>query len=291
VITPDGVAIGTLCVFDLEPRTIDAHQRAALQTLADRIVDVLELDRRSRQLAATLERMHRVQRELERSNQQLAAFAGQVSHDLRNPLTAVGMALNLLREELDDLDGTQPGGQATWLASRALSATNRMKELVDELLDYARVGGDLRRTDVALDQVVADVLADLSAPLAGARVEVGELPVVHADRTQVRALLQNLVANAAKFVHPGDQPAIEVSATRLDGGWRVEVADRGIGVAATERDRVFEPLARVDSAIEGSGIGLATCKRIVEAHGGAIGMEGREGGGTVVWFELPDPPA
>lgn len=290
LITPEGIAIGTLCVFDTEPRELDQHQRLSLQTLADRIVDVLELDRRTRQLTATLERMHRVQHELERSNQQLAAFAGQVSHDLRNPLTAVGMALSLLREELDDLASgeTDTLGQASWLATRAISATDRMRELVDGLLDFARIGGDLRRTEVDLQRVVADVVADLEAPLASADVSVGELPTVSGDRTQLRALLQNLVANAAKFVPEGATPVVEVRARRLDGGWRVEVADRGIGVAEVDRDRVFEPLTRVDTRVEGSGIGLATCKRVVEAHGGQIGLVPREGGGTVVWFELPD---
>lgn len=292
LVTPEGVAIGTLCVFDTEPRVLDDHQLLSLQTLADRIVDVLELDRRTRQLTATLARMQRVQRELERSNEELAAFAGQVSHDLRNPLTAVGMALALLREELEEAGPENDAvGQASWLATRALSATNRMRELVDELLDYARIGGDLRRTEVALGEVVAEVLADLEGPLAHAEVSVGALPTLHADRTQLRALLQNLVANAAKFVPEGATPVVDVSATRLDGRWRVEVADRGIGVAEADAERVFEPLTRVDTRVEGSGIGLATCKRVVNAHGGEIGLQPRDGGGTVVWFELPDGSA
>nr|WP_281363353.1 HAMP domain-containing sensor histidine kinase [Nocardioides perillae] len=236
--------------------------------------------------------MRRVQRELERSNEELAAFAGQVSHDLRNPLTAVGMALALLREELEEAGPENDAvGQASWLATRALSATNRMRELVDELLDYARIGGDLRRTEVDLGEVVAEVLADLEGPLAHAEVSVGALPTLHADRTQLRALLQNLVANAAKFVPEGATPVVDVSATRLDGRWRVEVADRGIGVAEADAERVFEPLTRVDTRVEGSGIGLATCKRVVNAHGGEIGLQPRDGGGTVVWFELPDGSA
>ncbi len=283
--TPQGVPIGTLCVFDVRPRTLSAQQRHALVSLADRVVDLLELELRSRELDASVADLKRTQEALQLSNEQLTAFAGQVSHDLSNPLMTIGMALQML----DLGERTDPASGA--LLTRALSGVRRMQLLIDDLLAFARLGGELVRVRVDLQQVVADVRDDLAVALAEATVEVGTLPVVTGDPVQLRAVLQNLVANAAKFTLPGQPPHLVVGArrtgSRRDDPWRVEVCDSGPGVPVEERHRVFEPLARVDTSVEGSGIGLATCRRIVEAHGGSIGLEESPTGGTCAWFELP----
>jgi signal transduction histidine kinase len=267
--TPEDVVIGTLCVFDEIPRTLSDEQEHALVGLADRVVDLLELELRTR--------------ELERSNEQLAAFAGQVSHDLRNPLTAVTMSLNMMGDEIaeDDAD-------LTFLVQRAIGGAGRMQSLIDDLLKFARVGGELQRGPVDLAVVFKDVQEDLATALAGATVAVGDLPTVSGDPVQLRAVLQNLVANAAKFVRPGQPAHIEVDATRTGDRWRIEVCDRGPGIPADQQERVFQPLARIDEDVEGSGIGLTTCRRIVEAHGGRIGLTDAAYGGTCAWFELPD---
>ena len=268
LVTPEGVVIGSLCVFDEEPRTITPEQEHALAALADRVVDLLELELRTR--------------ELKRSNEQLAAFAGQVSHDLRNPLTAVTLSLKMIGEELDaDPDDLE------FLVHRAIGGAERMQSLIDDLLAFARVGGELQRAPVDLGAVLADVREDLATALAGAKLSVGDLPTVTGDLVQLRAVLQNLVANAAKFTRPGVPAEIEVSA-RLEGErWRIEVCDHGPGIPEDQRERVFQPLARVNDDVEGSGIGLTTCRRIVEAHGGRIGLTESPSGGTCVWFELP----
>ncbi|GAA1152892.1 hypothetical protein GCM10009606_34230 [Nocardioides aquiterrae] len=266
--TPEGVVIGTLCVFDTVPRELTDEQAHALVGLADRVVDLLELELRTR--------------ELKRSNEQLAAFAGQVSHDLRNPLTAVTMSLDLIGDGLGPHDARSP------LVQRALSGTERMQSLIDDLLAYARVGAELQRVPVDLAAVLSDVRDDLAAPLADATVVAGELPTVTGDPVQLRAVVQNLVANAAKFTRPGEPPYVEIDGTRIDDGWRIEVCDRGPGIPEDQRDRVFEPLARIDEEVEGSGIGLSTCRRIIEAHGGRIGLADAPYGGTCAWFEVPD---
>jgi signal transduction histidine kinase len=274
--TPQGVVIGTLCVFDVEPRTLDEDQGRALASLAERVVDLLELDLRTRDLELA-------RAELERSNEQLAAFAGQVSHDLVNPLTAVSMALRLAREQV------QGGEDATlpWLLDRAVGGVDRMHGLIDDLLAFARLGGRLNRVPVALADLVDDVREDLATVLTSASVDVGPLPKVVGDPAQLRAVLQNLVANAAKFTRPGEPARIAVTAERREPGWRVHVIDHGIGVPPHERRRVFEPLARVDDGAPGSGIGLATVRRVVESHGGTVGLTETPGGGTTVWFDLP----
>jgi len=279
--TPQGFPIGTLCVFDEVPRALNDHQRQALASLAERVVDLLELELRSRELDVTVADLCRAQEELRRSNEALTAFAGQVSHDLSNPLAAVAMALELL--ELDqDRDP-----RASGLLSRAMNGVRRMRLLIEDLLAFARLGGELVRVQVDLARVVNDVRDDLAAALGGATVEVGELPVVVGDPVQLRAVVQNLVANAAKFTRPDEPAHIAISARRDGDCWRIEVGDRGTGIPVDQRHRVFEPLARVDTSVEGSGIGLATCRRVVEAHGGRIGLDESPSGGTCAWFELP----
>jgi signal transduction histidine kinase len=280
--TPHGVVIGTLCVFDEQPRDLSSDQQHALAALADRVVDLLELELRTRELSESVEQLQRARTELERSNEQLAAFAGQVSHDLRNPLTAVTMSLHLIGEQLEGA-----GDTGSFLVQRALGGAGRMQSLIDDLLAFARVGGELQRVPVDLAAVLTDVRQDLATALEGATVVVGHLPTVVGDRVQIRAVLQNLVANAAKFLRPGAAAHIEVDGTRVGAHWRIEVCDRGPGIPREQQERVFQPLARVDESVEGSGIGLSTCRRIVEAHGGRIGLTDTAYGGTCAWFELP----
>lgn len=265
LVTPEGVTIGTLCVFDDETRPVTPQVSEALETLAERVVDVLELEYTSRQLA--------------RANERLGAFAGQVSHDLRNPLAAVRMSLEMLRDELGDADPSLLG-----LLERAERGTSRMDAMIGELLTFARVGKP-ELADVDLTSVVNDVIEDLIGVAQPGQIVVAPLPSVRGDAVQLRVLLQNLVANAVKFSPPGS--TVEVSAAHTGGAWRLSVTDRGPGIPAADRERVFDPLVRLDTRIPGSGIGLATCRRIVEAHGGRIGVAESEAGGASLWFELP----
>ena len=272
--TPEGVTIGTLCVFDEQPHPITHEIAENLEMLAARVVDMLELELTSRQLSEANGR-------LARSNERLAAFAGQVSHDLKNPLTAIAMSLEMVAEEVADDD------DLTMLVGRARRGADRMGALIAELLDFARAGDHPAEHPVDLAVEMDHVLDDVVARVPPEQVTVGALPVVRGDAAQLRAVLQNLVDNAAKFTPPSARPDISVSARRGDRCWRIEVADRGPGIPVTARETVFEPLTRLDPTVEGAGIGLATCRRIVEAHRGRIGIEDNPGGGAVLWFELP----
>lgn len=283
--TPGGVVIGTLCVFDEKPRDLSDEQEDALVKLADRVVDLLELELRSRELARAVDELEAARSELERSNQVLTAFAGQVAHDLRNPLSAVKMSLDLLSEQMEspELDADM----LTYVTTRAYGGAERMQSLIDDLLDYARIGGRMKRRQVDLAAVMAEVRADLAVPLAEADLTVEELPTVEGDPVQLRAVLQNLVANSAKFVLEGERARIEVRGGSSGDLWRVEVVDHGLGVPAEDRERVFQPLARAHEDVEGHGIGLATVRRIIDAHRGRIGIDETPGGGATVWIELP----
>ena len=273
--TAAGTVIGTLCVYDDEPHPVTEAADRSLALLADRVVDLLELELASRRLTAVNER-------LRASNERLAYFAGQVSHDLKNPLTSVSLSLETLELDIADPD------QAETL-SRARRGVDRMTGLIDGLLAFAADGVVPSDDLVDLGVEAEAALDDLQARLSGACVSVGPLPVVRGDADQLRSVLMNLVDNAAKFT-PSDRAAeVAVVSSRREGRHRIEVLDRGPGIPDDESEEVFAPLTRLDRTVEGSGLGLATCRRIVEAHGGTIGVEPRPGGGSVFWFELPDP--
>lgn len=161
--------------------------------------------------------------------------------------------------------------------------------MIEQILAHAKVGAELHRTDTDLDVVLASVLEDLAPTLEAksASVAAGELPTLPADGPQLYSVLLNLVSNAVKYARPGVPPVIEVSAERSGESWRLSVRDNGIGICAGDRDLVFGLFNRVETSVDGSGIGLATVKRIIEAHGGTIGISSVEGPGTDVWFELP----
>src|SRR4051794_2069205 len=229
---------------------------------------------------------------LERSNAELRQFAYVASHDLSEPLRMVTSYLQLLKRRYGD---GRLGADADEFIRHAVDGAVRMRALIEDLLSYSRAGrtGDARPVDCA--DLVASVLADLQAAVdeADAVIDVADLPAaVLGDRMQLRQLFQNLLANALKF-RRGPDVRVWVHAEPSAGGWAFTVADDGIGIPPGQRERVFEMFQRLHGRgdFEGTGIGLAICRKIVETHGGTITVSEREGGGTVFRFELPAAPA
>ena len=292
LVGPDGVPFGTLCVFDERPRPMPAEATRWLRMLAGQVVEVLELRRTGRALRRTVAELDDARAELARSNEQLAAFAGQVSHDLRGPLAGMTGFVEVLAK----LPVVAADPKASRYIELASASGRRMVALLEDLLAHARLGGSLHPVPVELADLVRDAAEDLAARIteAGATLRFPMLPVVTADRTQLRAVLQNLLANAVAYRRPEALPTISIRALRQRGGWRIEVTDDGIGVP-TDRGDPFAPLVRLHAeseapaAVDGSGLGLSTCRRIVTAHGGEIGLSPAPGGGTIAWFTLPDP--
>ena len=227
-------------------------------------------------------------REAERSNRDLEQFAYVASHELSEPLRTVSSFVALLADRYDG----RLGDDADEFIRHAVDGTQRMQRLIGDLLQYARVGrAELVPRAVDLDDVVRESLASLHGALeeSGAEVEVGPLPVVHGDRAQLGQVFQNLLSNALKF-SDGLPPRVRVTAQRAGAAWELAVVDDGIGVDAAARERIFEMFQRLNSrdAYDGTGIGLAISRRIVERHGGRIWVEpAPDGAGSAFRFTLP----
>lgn len=286
LVTGDGHTIGRLCVFDDVPRELTDRQRTALATLARGVMDVIELRRRTHDLTTSLERLRRAESELRRSNEGLATFAGQVSHDLRNPLTAILATADLLGEE----PSVRADDVARQMATSISEAGLRMARMIDEALEVAMADGRPRRGPTDTAAVVRAAITDLRIVIdrTGATIQVGDLPVVTGDADLLYSVVMNLLTNALKFTRDDRPATVHVSAERTQDGWRLLVDDDGTGIAPDQRSRVFELHERDAHDVEGHGIGLATVRRVVEAHGGRCGIEDSPLGGARVWVELPD---
>ncbi|MCA9771276.1 MAG: PAS domain S-box protein [Myxococcales bacterium] len=233
--------------------------------------------------------------ELRRRNEELDEFAHIVSHDLKAPLRRVRTFADLLRSECA---AALPPTGAEYL-DRLDHAAERMEGLITELLAYARIARleDAVET-VDLGALARDVVSDLEPRIReiGARIEIGPLPTVRAVPRQMRQLFENLLDNALKFRRRDVSPEIHLSGGRLDAGaspigaaCRVTISDNGIGFEPSDAERIFGIFKRLSGGeeYEGTGIGLALARKIVERHGGRIEAEGRPGEGAAFVVTLP----
>lgn len=269
----EGRTIGSLCAIDMEAHEWTEEDARNLGDLAAAC---------SAELSQTevIEEANELLAELRRSNEHLTSLGSQVTHDLQNPLLALSGTLEMLHEE--NASPTPDLDTIGLLLSRAHRSVSRMSELLRDVMQYAVVGGELVLTDVDVVGLVGAVLDDLPA-LDRRLVEVGDLPPVRADALQLRLLLQNLLANAATHA-PGAPITVHARAER--DRWVLEVADGGPGIPVDQRERVFLARERLDDSVPGSGLGLATCRRIVLAHAGTIDLRETPGGGTTVRVSL-----
>lgn len=239
----------------------------------------------SEALASALRELAATHEALRSANEHFTLFAGQVSHDLRTPLTAILANAEMLSGE----PAVRDDDDLSWMVDGITRAAHRLNAMVEHMLDHARAGGAPSMGVTDLGRVFQAAVDDLAPVVAEkqAVVKIGELPRLPADRHQIYVVALNLLSNALKFSRPDTAPNVEVGADRVGATWRVSVTDNGIGVSPERREAMFVLFARADRRVEGSGIGLAAAKRVIEAHGGRIGMGDADGGGLTVWFELP----
>lgn len=224
---------------------------------------------------------------LKRSNEELQQFAYVASHDLQEPLRMVSSYTQLLaRRYKDKLDS-----DAEEFINFAVDGANRMKVLIDDLLEYSRVGTHgktFEPTDLSVILDKAKYNLQMAIEDSGAVITCDELPSIIANSTQLVQLFQNLIGNAIKF--RGDlTPQIHVSAEQRESEWLFSVKDNGIGIEQKYADRIFAIFQRLHKKTEypGSGIGLAISKKIVELHGGKIWMKSEPGKGTIIYLTIP----
>ena len=227
---------------------------------------------------------------LEKSNEALQEFAVIASHDLQEPLRKVSTFGKMLKQKCDSSLGTEGNDYL----ERMLNANERMQSLLKGLLDYSRVTlADNPFVRVALSEIIRAVLSDLEVRIekTGGEVQFGDLPVIQADPTQMQQLFQNLIGNALKFHKEGERPFIKISGGTADGNYcRIVVQDNGIGFEGQYFKKIFAPFQRLhgkSSPYEGTGMGLAICKRIVERHGGSITAKSEPGVGSRFVITLP----
>ena len=223
--------------------------------------------------------------ELRRSNEELDHLATMASHDLAEPLRVIAGYSELLRERCAEWDDEEVQ-QITAAIERGAA---RMQRLIDGMLVYARAGTSVPREEIAVADVVGEVLLALAALVddRDADIEVGQLPVVTYNRTQLSQILQNLISNAVKFVPPGRRPTVRIWAERAEAAWKIAVADNGMGVAEEERAAIFDILAQRDPD-SATSVGLGVCSRIVERNGGRLDVVPGPDGGSVFFFDIPD---
>jgi|GEM_PF-5835498 len=262
--------------WTLQPVRGPAGTKALLLTL----VDVTERMEMTRQLAERAE-------QLTRSNEELEQFAYVASHDLREPLRMVAGYLGLLERRLQDQGLDERSREYVRFA---VDGAMRMDALINDLLAYSRAGGrggPLTPTD--LDRAARTALSHLADLVEGADICLEDLPTVRADERQMVQLFQNLLGNALKY--RSERPLrVRVSAHHERGKWVIAVEDNGIGIDPAHQERIFEMFQRLHARdeYEGTGIGLAIAKKIVERHGGRIWVESDGRSGSTFRFSLPD---
>jgi light-regulated signal transduction histidine kinase (bacteriophytochrome) len=250
----------------------------------------LRTERRARALAERMtQSLRESQTELARSNAELERYAYVASHDLREPLRTITGFLGLLSRR----HGWRLDDEGREFLEHAVAGAKRMDALIAELLEYSRTGrSEMSAEPTDLGGAWSVAVRNLSAAIAeaGAEVTAGPLPVVMADRGEMVQVLQNLLGNAVKY--GGEGARIHAEAIRRGDDWEVSIADDGPGIEPRHHDRIFVLLQRLhrNDEVEGTGIGLAICKKIVEGHGGRIWVESEPGEGARFAFSLPAAP-
>jgi light-regulated signal transduction histidine kinase (bacteriophytochrome) len=249
--------------------------------------DITERKRAEAELRRAHDELAKKADELQRSNAELEQFAYVASHDLQEPLRMVSSYTQLLaRRYSDKLDG-----DAREFMNYVVDGAARMKQLIEDLLAYSRVGTKGKEFKPAsLEAPLKRAIINLRAAIeeSGAAVTCDALPTVDIDELQLTQLFQNLIGNALKFRGQAP-PRIHVSAVEENAEWRVAIADNGIGIEPQYFERIFMLFQRLHTMGEypGTGIGLAICKKVVERHGGRIWVESQLGSGSTFHFTLP----
>jgi signal transduction histidine kinase len=241
-----------------------------------------EINHRERAESALL----KSNQELARSNAELEQFAYVASHDLQAPLATIASYAQLLEKRYKD----QLDSQAHKFIGNIVQGCTRMQTLIDDLLEYSRVGRSQKPFQpIDCNQVIEQAIANLQGVISDTQAVItyNELPIVTGDISQLIQLFQNLIGNAIKY-RKSKSPAVCIAVCKQENNWLFSVSDNGIGIAAQHQERIFQIFQRLHTQKEysGTGIGLAICQKIVERHGGSIWVESEPGQGSIFHFTI-----
>jgi signal transduction histidine kinase/streptogramin lyase len=226
---------------------------------------------------------------LEIKNKEMEQFAYIASHDLREPLRTTSSFIKLLQKHYQGKLDEKGDKYIHYI----LDASERMKVLIKNLLDFSRIGNKKELEVVDCNKILDEVLADLGIAISetGANITWERLPVINGYATELKQLFQNLITNAMKFRKKDTTPEINISVKKNEGYWQFAFKDNGIGIDEMDQEKIFVIFQRLHSQAEyeGSGIGLSHCKKIVELHKGALWVESKPGEGSTFYFTLPAP--
>ncbi|MEZ5705651.1 MAG: ATP-binding protein [Burkholderiaceae bacterium] len=289
---PGGQAIGVLAAFWLRPLEVTEELRALMAIFSSRATaELMRLssERETEQLNNSLElRVQARTAELRKLNAELDSFAYSISHDLKSPLRAIDGFTQLLNERLHDrLDEEERN-----LMERVLGATHRMGNLMADLLDLTRVSQDAMAVQtVNLSQLASEIVDRLNrhTPCTGRQWQIQPGMLARCDPRLMRTALENLFENAQKFTRDQAQPVIEFGLDTSNTSPWYYVKDNGVGFSMAHANKLFKPFQRLhmpSAGFEGTGVGLATVRRIIERHGGSIHARGIQGEGAEFRFQL-----
>ena len=260
-------------------KQLSASSSALLETIR-------ELDAQQLELSANKVELEELNTDLTVKNRELERFTSIASHDLQEPLRTIGNMTQLITKKYHPLFDDQGKKMLDYVTT----ATNRMTVLIKGLLEFSRIGNTLETKEVDCRELVSTIVLDFEAVLKSVNgvVKVDELPVVRGNPIELRMLFQNLISNGLKFRRPNTRPTVEVSAT--NGTTHVEfcVRDNGIGIDQNDYERIFLIFQRLHGVeeFEGTGLGLAYCRKIVELHGGKMWIRSKKGVGSSFYFTL-----
>lgn len=229
-------------------------------------------------------------KELELSNKELKNFASVAAHDIKSPLAKIDTAADLLKKNL----GGKLSESDIKLIDLMTRTTKRMNQLITSLYQYSKIEHEeIEKKKIDLNQVIHELIRiELSQALeeTQAKIEIPQtISNVVGDEVQIRELMQNLISNALKYRKKDIIPDVQIHARVESNMIRVEVRDNGIGIKPEDRQRIFQMFGRVSQGtkIQGLGVGLAVAQKIIDRHGGSIGVDSEFGKGTIFWFTLP----
>jgi len=282
----EGSLVAAACDRDDFPSEID---QLLISVAVNQAATAFQGSRLIQEVRSAEQALRQSDRELRQINKELEAFAYSVSHDLRAPLRHIGGFAELLQKQADSV----PDEKSRRAIRAIVDATNRMNSLIDDLLNFSRIGrAETHYTTVNLEQVIKDVVSEIAPDAQRRKIvwQIGSLPSCHGDQSMFRIVFANLVSNALKFTRTREQAEIDIGALNHSAAEIVVfVKDNGVGFDMKYQDKLFGVFQRLHSqeAFEGTGIGLATVQRIVHRHSGRVWGEATVNQGATFYVALP----